>query len=422
MLARGLEVVPQWVRLSMGFSDRPIDLGTRGGAMPQARVRAGTGVSRLESAFEAGKAATALAVAPLAGEPPALVLVFTTPRYDLPALLAGIRSVAGSALLLGATGSGEIVHGEYLGFGAGVGVLAMTAGPYRFGAASASHIRDDMEGAAQQIARASRAQAGDSPFAAVLLLADSLLGDLQELVTGFYKTTGPKVPLVGGGAGDEQRFLRTLVFHGDQILEQAAVALWIASDQPLRVVTRHGWDPIGRPLFVTRAEGTKIQELDGRPAAEVYEEQLGLEPGQLDPDRFWDTSILHPFGLMQTDGTFVIRVARSKNMQGELKIQGCLPPPGCGVQVMTGSPDSLLGVVEEVVGTSLGARRDATVLLTFSCAARAMILGKRAPEEARRLQLAAGDVPTFGFCCCAEFARSSGTLGTHNATLTAVAL
>ena len=92
------------------------------------------------------------------------------------------------------------------------------------------------------------------------------------------------------------------------------------------------------------------------------------------------------------------------------------------MQVMRGSADSLLEVTEEVVHTSLGARREAGVLLTFSCAARAMILGKRAPEEARRLQAAAGEVPTFGFCCCAEFARTSGTLGTHNAALTAIAL
>ena len=36
------------------------------------------------------------------------------------------------------------------------------------------------------------------------------------------------------------------------------------------------------------------------------------------------------------------------------------------------------------------------------------------------LQETAKDVPTFGFYCCAEFARTSGVLGTHNATLTAL--
>jgi hypothetical protein len=390
--------------------------------MAQLKVRVGTGVSRVPGAFDAGRAAAAAAVEGLGREAPALVMVFTTPRYDLPALLAGIRSVTGSALLVGATGSGEIVRSERLGFGAGVGVMAMTAGPYRFGAASASQIRERMEASAQELSRQARAAAGESPHAAVLLLADSMLGDLQELVQGIYKGAGPKVALVGGGAGDEQTFVRTLVFHGDQVIEQGAVVLWIASEQPVRVVTRHGWSPVGAPMQVTRAAGTTIEQLDGRPAADVYEEQLGLVPGKLEPERFWDTSILHPFGLVQSDGTAVIRVARSKSARGELRIQGCLPPPGCAVRVMEGSPDSLLGAAEEAVGASLGARRDAGVLLAFSCAARAKILGERAAEEARRLQAAAGDVPVFGFYCCAEFARTVGTLGTHNATLTAVAL
>ena len=35
---------------------------------------------------------------------------------------------------------------------------------------------------------------------------------------------------------------------------------------------------LGVPLLVTRAEGIDIIELDGRPAATVYEEQLGPRP------------------------------------------------------------------------------------------------------------------------------------------------
>jgi hypothetical protein len=384
-------------------------------------VRVGTGMSGLKDALEAGKAAATAAVDPLAGEAPALVMVFATPRYDLPALLAGIRSVTGTALLIGATGSGEIIKGQYLGFGGGVGVLAMTSGPYRFEAASAGDIVGDLDKAGQTLARASRARAGSSPYAAALLITDSLLGDLQQFVQGVYRITGPKVAIVGGAAGDEQRFVQSSVFHDGAVLHKAALVLWIASERPLRVATRHGWEPIGTPLLVTRAEGTEIAELGGRSAAAVYEDQLGLT-APLAPEAFWPTSILHPFGLIQPDGAHVIRVARSKTDRGTLMIQGCVPSVGSAVQVMGGSVDSLLGVTEDVVGAALEAQPGAQVLVTFSCAARAMIFGERASEEAQRLQAAAGAVPTFGFYCCAEFARTAGVLGTHNATLTAVAL
>jgi hypothetical protein len=386
------------------------------------KIRAGTGMSTLFDSAEAGREAATAAVAALSGEPPALVIVFTKPKHDLPVLLRGIRSVTGTAQLVGATSSGEIVNGQYMGFGAGVAVLALTAGSYRFGVASASHVKGNLDNAGQNVARESLAKAGKAPQAAILLLADSLLGDLQQLVQGVYRITGPKVAIVGGAAGDEQKFVRTFVFHDDQVIEEGVVALWIASEYPLQVVTKHGWKPIGIPLLVTRAEGTEIIELGGRSAAVVYEEQLGLEAGRLTADKFWCTSISHPFGLVQSDGSSVIRVARSKTEQGGLRIQGCVPPVGSAVQVMGGTPETLLGIVGDVAGAALSHHPEAGVLLTFSCAARANIFGENTPEEARRLQAVAGEIPTFGFYCCGEFARTSGVLGTHNATLTALAL
>jgi hypothetical protein len=386
------------------------------------KINAGTGMSSLQDSMEAGKEAATMAVAELAGEKPALVLVFTTPRYNLSALLTGIRSITGDAQLAGATSSGEIVKDQYMGFGAGVAVLVLSAGSYRFGLASAEHARGKLDEVGQELARQSHAEAGQSPHAGIILFADSLLGDLQKLVQGVYRVTGPNVAIFGGAAGDEQKFIKTFVFHNDQIIEEGVVAVWVASEHPLRVICQHGWKPIGIPLLVTRAEGTDIIELGGRPAAIVYEEQLGLESGQLTTENFWNTSIHHPFGLIQSDGTTVIRVARSKTKEGTLRIQGCVPPIGSAVQVMSGSIESLLDVVGDVANTAINQNVEAGVLLTFSCAARATIFGKDTSEEPRRLQSVAGDIPTFGFYCCGEFARTSGVLGTHNATLIALAL
>ncbi len=387
------------------------------------QIRAGVGTSRnRDNAIEAGQEAAKAALVGLREEQPALILVFTTPCYDLQALITGIRSITGSTPLLGCTTSGEIVQGEYMGFGAGVAVMAMTAGPYRFGIASAAHVKGKLDQTGQHIARESKGLAGSSPHAAVLLLVDCLAGDLQELFRGAYRVTGPRVTITGGAAGDELKFQRTFVFHDDQVLEGGAVALWIASDHPIPVVTRHGWEPIGVPLLVTRAEGTEIIELGGKPAALAYEEQLGLTPGQLTIDNFWGTSIVHPFGLLQSDGSFIIRVARHKTEGGSLMIQGCVPPVGSAVQVMTSSTDALLNVANEVTRAVLAAYPHSGVVLNFSCAARAVILGNRVCDEVQRLQEDAGNIPTFGFYCCGEFARTAGVLGTHNATITAMAL
>jgi hypothetical protein len=387
------------------------------------KISVGIGISTLKKkAFDAGREAAREAVAGIAGEKADLVIVFTTPQYSIPDLLDGIHSVTDHAPLVGATGSGQIIQGRHLGFGGGVSVLALKSKFYRFGLASASHIRGKLSEIGQHIARESKRAAGPSPHAALMLLADCLAGDLQELFQGAYRITGPKVSISGGASGDELKFERTYVFHNDQVIEEGAVALWIASEKPIKVATRHGWDPVGIPLLVTQAEGTEVIKLGGRPASIAYEEQLGFAPGQLSMDNFWNTSIGHPFGLLQSDGTSVIRVARSKTEQGTLRIQGCVPPTGSAVQVMKSSPEALLAVANEVVADLLKDNEEVGILLVFSCAARAVILGSRISEEAHRLQQEAGHIPTFGFHCCGEFARTAGVLGTHNATITALAL
>jgi len=418
-------LLEQWRKMTinyrMQFSDNiQLNIDSRNGVLM--RVRSGTGASGLRDAYEAGKESALAAVAELGGESPALVLVFTMPHYDLPQLLNGIRSVTGSAPLAGATGSGEIVRGRYMGFGGGVAVLAMTAGTYRFGIASASHIHGNLNPAGQQIARESKAKAGPSPYSAMILLADCLAGDLQQLFTGVYKITGPTTAIVGGAAGDELQFKASFVFHDDAVVEQGAVAVWIASDKPLHVTVRHGWEPVGVPMLVTRAQGTEILELGGRPAAEAYEEQLGIAPGQLTPANFWDTSMYHPLGILQMDGSTVIRVSRTKTPTGSMLTQGCVPPAGGAVQVMEGSADSILSVVEEVGRDAQAGNPQAGAILAFSCAMRARIMKERTPEEAARLQAAVGDAPVIGMYCCGEFARTAGNLGTHNATLTVLAL
>jgi hypothetical protein len=386
------------------------------------RVKAGSGISEKKDAFEAGKEAAEAAVSTLGGEEAALVIVFCMPHYDLPRLLAGVRSVSGTARLTGATGSGEIALGEYRGFGSGVAVTAMTAGPYRFGIASASRIYGDLDGAGREIARLSKAEAGVSPYSAMILLADCMAGDLQQLFLGAYRVAGPKTAIVGGAAGDELQFKACYVFDDGEVIEQGAVAVWIASDRPLSATTRHGWEPLGEPFLVTRAEGTEILELNGRPAAAAYEEALGIGAERLGTELFWDHSMYHPFGILQMDGSTIIRVARAKTPKDSLLIQACVPPVGSAVMVMEGSCDSLLSVVGEVAREALDANPDAGVMLAFSCAMRAKIMKGRTPEEARALQSAAGAVVVAGIYCCGEFARGAGTLGIHNATLTALAL
>lgn len=403
-------------------------------------MRTGIGSSRLDEAEAAGKDAAARALERLGGAAPALVMVHASIRYDLAALLAGVRQVTGVAPLVGASTNGHFHEGEVLAPGEGVSVLVLTEGPYRFGVASAVDLAADPYEAGRAAAAGARdAVTRESPFAAAVVLSCGT-GDQQALLDGVHRVAGASVPLTGGVAGDDRYMRETYVLHDGEVLGDAVAVLWIASETPLSVVHGHGWSPLGTPQMVTDVEGTLVRAIGGRPAGEVFAEGRRQAGDALPPERrgrhsaapevgdaadiSGDGEVGRCFGVVEPDGS---QLLRSVYVDAQGDVHSVAPlPPYCAVQIMSCTTQDLLEVCEPVVLDALAPHdadaRRAGLVLTFDCVARSEMLGDRVGEEAGLLQRASRDVPVFGFYTYGEFARTSSSLGFHNATLTAIAL
>lgn len=395
------------------------------------QMRTGLGTSDHDDSATAGGEAARRAVEQLGDAGAALVLVYSSVRYDLQPLLDAIRDVTGDAPLLGGSTSGHFHNGTLTPPGRGVAVLALSAGPYRFGVGSVTGLRADGDAAGAALVRAARQAAGEptSEHAALIVLSCGLTGDQQQLINGIYRVTGAAVPVVGGATSDDRRMQETYVFHDGKVLTDAAVAMWVDSDHPLTVVRGHGWQPMGLPMPVTGVDGMVVRTIAGRPAAEVFRETIASgNPTAGVPGRDSTASEGSPvllgeagraLGLIEPDGTRRIRGA-FMNKDGEMNTWVPLPPYAA-VQVMSCTQDDLLDGCNSIPAEAL-AGTTSTVLLAFSCVARLGILNDRAAEEAERLQSGAGSVPTFGFYTYGEFARTTSIDGVHNATVTALAL
>jgi hypothetical protein len=386
-------------------------------------VVAGIGSSVAAAADVAGREAAAGAMAALNEGTAALVIVYASVSYDLPALLESIRRVTGNVPLVGATSAGQFHEGTFVAPGSGVEVLAMTAGPYSFGVAAREGLAaGDPEELGRRLATAARAAATPTTqsHAAVMLLSDGMAGHQQHLLNGVYEITGAAVPVFGGSAGDDFGFRETFLFEGDRVLRDAAVAVWIASEKPLGVVAKHGYVSASLPMLVTQADGLCVRRIAGRPALDVYREVLGDDGSALRPSAYVALAQEHPFGVIQPDGGHLIRVVRMSDNDTDLMTFAEIPS-FAAINVMAGRADDLLRVTGPVVAEALEGR-DARVLLMVSCAARHEVLGDRVSEEAASFQAAAGSVPTFGFYTYGEFARNRSVAGHHNATIAALAL
>lgn len=386
------------------------------------RLHAASGGSEAADPQEAGRAAATEAIAGLDGRSPVLIIVYSSVRYDLKALLSAIREVTGDAPVVGASTCGHIRGGTLTDPARGVAVLAMTAGPYTFGIASVGGLSVDAESAGAELARAARNAAGPGRFrhATMLLFADGLAREQQALVSGIYRVAGARVPVVGGAAGDDRHLEETFVIRDDRALSDTAVGVWIGSDQPVPVSVGHGWHAVGLPLLVTRVDGQIVHEIAGRPARGVFDEHIRVgntaELDRVRPGGYYSTCA---FGLIEPDGSLLIR---GVIMGDDGLVRTFAPlPVYSAIQIVACDEDDLLAVSHDVAKRSVDGRQ-ASVLLVFSCVARLDILHGRGSEEARRIQDAAADVPVFGFYTYGEFARTTSVAGYHNSTVAAVAL
>jgi hypothetical protein len=387
------------------------------------RLRVGIGVSTLADPAEAGRVAASSAMDDLGRDQAGLVLVYASVTYDLSRALKAVTDVTGEAPLAGASSSGQLHRGELVEPGTGISVLAMAGGDYRFGVGLVTGVSSDPANAGRDLARSARLAANprEGDHAAMLVLADGLTGNQQDLLNGVYQVSGFAVPVVGGAAGDDRLIRQTFVFCGAEVVSDAAVAVWIGARHPLTVACGQGWRPTGRPLLVTSVEGQVIRELAGQPALAVYQENFRHEnpDDEIASDRKGGYHSAHAFGLIQPDGSLLIRGAFIDD-EGHLRTFTPLPVYAA-VQVVSSHPDDLLAVGEETVDAAL-AGTDASVVLAFDCVARLDILAEQGAEDARRLQKAAREVPVFGLYTYGEFARTTSVAGFHNATVAAVAL
>lgn len=381
----------------------------------------GVGRSDNSDAKTAGREAAAATLA--AGADPRLLIVFATDDYDASALLVGIHSIAGGETpLIGCSTAGEIGTsgpGE-----AGVVVTALGGPGFQVATRVASDISADLHGAGSVVASALR-EIESQPNRVLLLLADGLAGDQQEIVRGAYSMAGAAVPLVGGCAGDDLRMVATHQFFGDKVLTNSVVGVAIGSDAPFWIGVRHGWRRLGKPMLVNASEGNRVEMLDDRPALDVYLERLNAPAeAHTDAAAFTKFAQTHPLGVARRSGEEHVRFVSGADFEGRAVLCIAEVPQGGLTWLMEGDANSVLEATDAACTEAIGALggRLPIGILAFDCIARKSVLGVGVKEEVERVAQHAGSAPVAGFYTYGEIARTHGVAGFHNQTLVVLAV
>ena len=368
------------------------------------------------------RAGTEAATGAVAGRPDArLLIVFTSGAFDLPELLRGVRQVAGDAQVIGCTTAGEYVEAGPAD--RSVAVMALGGPGFQVATSVARGMREDLR-AAGAAAAACHLELDAPQHSVLLLLTDGLAGDQQEVVRGAYGVLGAAVPLVGGCAGDDLQMASTQQLYGDEVLEDAVVAVAIGSDAPIGIGVSHGWHRVGEAMLVTASSGSVVESLDDEPALDVYLRRLGA-PAEAHHDRaaFTRFALTHPLGLSRRSGESV-RFVADADFEARSLICVANVPQGGLAWFMEGDDASVLRATDEACREALDEAGGSTKgFLAFDCIARRGVLGEGGIlDEVTRISSHSAGAPVVGFYTYGEIARTKGPTGFHNQTLVVLAL
>lgn len=382
----------------------------------------GTGLAAEADGKSAGRAAASEAMDTFPDDRVDFCQVFCSIEYDYEAVRDGIRSVIGpEADLIGCSTAQAFTEA---GVGEGVIVGLVRSDTLSFSTGMGTGLGESVPGAVRDaIAEFDDA---DGPYRAAITLHDGLAGVGEELVLEVRRKLGPNVPIIGGAAADDHRLETTHVFDGDRVAEDAVVLALIDGQRRPVASVDHGHEPLSEPVEVTRAEGSIVYELDGRPAFAVWKDAVRDPVAEAFDvavdDLARDSQLLgrimceFEFGIDQGD-RYKMRWPWVEPETGDALHFAVDVPEGTVLRVMHGSKASQIESARRTVRSALAEAEDPIAgAFVYDCACRAIVLGEElgAAVDAMAEELA---VPMVGFETYGEMCMGLGQLsGFHNTT------
>lgn len=95
-------------------------------------------------------------------------------------------------------------------------------------------------------------------------------GSEEAVLAGIAEVVGAKVPVMGGSAADDSIAGEWLVYDRDDVCTDGVVVSVLFPSTPVSFAYHNGYAPTAHQGTVTAADGRVLQQIDGRPAADVY--------------------------------------------------------------------------------------------------------------------------------------------------------
>lgn len=391
-------------------------------------IKAGAGLNQnLTDHKRAAMDAAREALDKLGGAKPSLVFAYSSIKYKQEDVLAGLNEVFGDVPVVGGSAAGEIVSWNTTF--ESVNVMAIATDQIKFTYGVSDKVAADSfkagAAAAQDVIKNNGGQKPDL----LVILPDGMTANGSALVEGVKSVMGKDFPIIGGSLGDDYLFKKTYEYYNNKVLTDSVVAVGFSGNFAYGFGIKHGWESVGLPMKVTKAEGALLKEIDGKPALKMYEDYFGKEASELVKEPLARMAYTYPIGIkVEGSDELLIRDPVIANEKGEISMAAAIPE-GSTVHIMIGDRERAIKAAQTAAEVAVGQLegRPARFILMFNCMARNKLLGIRCHEENQIVQKTLGEnVPMLGFYTYGEQGPLLGKKGTpayfHNETMTLVVI
>ncbi|MBI2578063.1 MAG: FIST C-terminal domain-containing protein [Candidatus Wildermuthbacteria bacterium] len=419
----------------------------------------GVGTSIKENIVEAAEEAAQLARSKIEKDPQ-LLIVFCTFNYDSKQYSEALKKIrsffpAGTPLVGGTAlsffGDGKVFDAFSTGGKErGVGVFAVASDYLKIGVGLGDGVDKDPE-AAGRIAITSALENLDyNPSVAYMAMVQRGAKDMinfrpmngliitpggtpkhlfigNSILRGITSVTKKAVRLTGGGTGclitQDGQFTPTYQFFGDEVYNEAVITVVFGSDLEIGYGTASGFQPLGPGVFVNKAEGWTIKEIEGKPAVEamavMFEKEIGIKKEDFVKGPLYAIGAKgYGFGISEvasksywpivplavTKEGYVVVTTEVKNGMGialvENKKENCKNAAVEAAQIMA----------DDVKTADFG------LVIMFSCAMRGFILREEYAQEMDMIKQVTGkETAVFGLGSAEEigFYRTGDMMGSN---------
>lgn len=324
---------------------------------------------------------------------PKMLLCFSSTNQEPHELLRGLHHAYPHALISGASTAGEIVSGRMLKGG----VVAMAIGSDIVEKVVSVVIEDlgpkmDLDAAFASLERHIGAPLSelDSDRHVGIVLTDGLSGAEERLIESINERT--EIAFVGGSAGDDLKFEKTLVFHGKMVHEHAAVLVLMKVPRGFDVVKTQSFKPTG---IVLRADEVDVPNrtvisFNEKPALEAYCHATGALP-----DRVIECFLTYPMARMVGGEPFVRSPQRIDG--SSIRFYSAIQK---GENLAVLEATDIIADTTAAVAKGIADAGSVQGMIDFHCILRAMELESKGFSQDYGAIFK--DIPTVGFCTYGE--------------------